>query len=373
MEFVQDPTWEPIKDNLFAIGSSHPCFLKCKKLKKEILEVLRSSHCERWFVISVLNGEREETAEPTVLVIANENVDMPYESKDDIKVKFEQGEIGWFSPADADNNYYEQPIRAGSSCSGENDPPGTVGGFFTLQDHTVVGLTNAHVVKNSATLEGRIHQPAVADYTFKIQNLKEEIAELSARLESEPRLQGRVDIYQGQLTQYEYLQRNGGFLCGNYMHGQQVRSPERQTLDYAIFSIDPRRPDPTNQLSVSPRPYPSRLQPPNYTLAQLTRERPKVFKVGRSTGFTVGFLGSDKGCCKLDGLETEEYTAMGRGGQLFAKHGDSGSLLCDAVDGAIYGLIWGGCLEKNLTFVTPIDIVFQRLHENGYDLTLYTN
>src|SRR5438309_1186100 len=115
---------------------------------------------------------------------------MPYESKDDIKVKF-KGEIGRFSSSNAVNACYEQLIKAGSSCSHENDRPGTVGGFFTLPNREIVGLTNDHVVTHSATLEGKIHQPAVDDYTFRICHLRERISN-----DDEPAL---IDIYQNNM------------------------------------------------------------------------------------------------------------------------------------------------------------------------------
>lgn len=230
LKIAQNSIWEESTDNLFAISTCHPALSHCREMKEELTEILRRSSCRKWLIVCLLIGEREETAKPALLIIANEKVDLPYQSKNGININFEQGEIELFTPGSAQNAQYEQPIRAGSSCSGDGDATGTIGGFFLLQDRTIVGMTTAHVLANSRTLEGKVHQPAIEDYTYKIQSLREEIKTLRKKLETRPFLEFRINKSQEQLTRYQELERSQAFLCGNYVHGKLVRKPGQPTL-----------------------------------------------------------------------------------------------------------------------------------------------
>lgn len=97
-----------------------------------------------------------------------------------------------------------------------------------------------------------------------------------------------------------------------------------------------------------------------------------VVKFGKSTGITVGVVSGIKTDSRLPDspAETCEYTVVGIGGRKFANRGDSGAFVVQA-DGALVGMILGGCPDSKVTFVTPIDAVFEDIKaQTGWEVLL---
>ena len=97
-----------------------------------------------------------------------------------------------------------------------------------------------------------------------------------------------------------------------------------------------------------------------------------VIKFGKSTGTTVGVVNGIKSDVKVPDspVLTREYTVVGLHGRMFADRGDSGAFVVKA-DGVLVGMVIAGSLDSNLTYVTPIEAVFEDIAaQTGWEVLL---
>jgi hypothetical protein len=91
-------------------------------------------------------------------------------------------------------------------------------------------------------------------------------------------------------------------------------------------------------------------------------EGKNVWKYGRTTGCTTGKV---QGLCadiKFDNKEpaTMDWVIPARNSKPFSLGGDSGSWVTNH-DGEVVAHIFGGCLDLNLSYISPIDFVLDRI------------
>lgn len=97
-----------------------------------------------------------------------------------------------------------------------------------------------------------------------------------------------------------------------------------------------------------------------------------VVKIGRATGVTVGIVNSVRTDVQLPGSphQTREFVVIGMRGRPFADEGDSGAFVI-LPDGALVGMVVGGDTKCNLTFVTPIQAIFNDIQtRTGWEVLL---
>ncbi|KAI9053383.1 hypothetical protein LZ554_002342 [Drepanopeziza brunnea f. sp. 'monogermtubi'] len=90
-----------------------------------------------------------------------------------------------------------------------------------------------------------------------------------------------------------------------------------------------------------------------------------VWKHGRPSHFTWGITGAiasdylwGDGVTKSDEWHIKDAPR----GSGFSLKGDSGALVWD-IDGAVVGMMWGGCFQRLVTYVTPIEAVLADIKE----------
>ena len=96
-------------------------------------------------------------------------------------------------------------------------------------------------------------------------------------------------------------------------------------------------------------------------------------KFGRTTGYTTGVLNTIRSHCILPNSDGESVEWCFLGNKCdFSRKGDSGSFVLSGL-GELGGVIIGGTTNNynNITYVTPIDVVFQDIEQRlGYTVHL---
>ena len=96
-------------------------------------------------------------------------------------------------------------------------------------------------------------------------------------------------------------------------------------------------------------------------------------KFGRTTGYTTGVLNAIQSHCILPNSDGESVEWCFLGNKCdFSRKGDSGSFVLSGL-GELGGVIIGGTTDNynDLTYVTPIDEVFQDIEQRlGYTVRL---
>ena len=107
-----------------------------------------------------------------------------------------------------------------------------------------------------------------------------------------------------------------------------------------------------------------------------------VFKVGRTTGLTVGAIERLSSYVKFTRQSNskqkapmrttlELYAVRGLYDILFNKAGDSGAWVLDPL-GDLVGVLWGGCEKSNHGYLTPIRLVINDIENfTGKKVEMY--
>ncbi len=107
-----------------------------------------------------------------------------------------------------------------------------------------------------------------------------------------------------------------------------------------------------------------------------------VFKVGRTTGLTVGAIERISSYVKVTRQSNskqkapmrttlEIYAVRGLYDTLFNKAGDSGAWILDPL-GDLVGLLWGGCEKSGHGYFTPIRLVIDDIEKfTGKKVEIY--
>lgn len=164
--------------------------------------------------------------------------------------------------------------------------------------------------------------------------------------------------------------------------GLAARTPDgpegTRRLDWALIDVVENRrgtnqiPDVVAWLRITRSnlvPHSRTLRSATNTLGQLTSGKP-VYKVGSASGATVGYFNRYKSVAfikhdrHLPRKETRECMVMGKQGAIFAKPGDSGSVVFTELGEAV-GLVFTGVIPQQSsdshTLVTPLEDVFDHI------------
>lgn len=107
-----------------------------------------------------------------------------------------------------------------------------------------------------------------------------------------------------------------------------------------------------------------------------------VFKIGRTTGLTVGAIERLSTYVKIRRQSNskqkapmrttlEMYAVRGLYGTAFNKAGDSGAWILDP-EGDLVGLLWGGCEKSGQGYFTPIQLVIDDIEKStGKKVEMY--